>query len=335
MKKLRIGVIGAGRISVMHLGAIEYLKDYAELVAICDIKFDRAEEAAVKYHCKAYEDYKLMLEKEQLDAVHICTPHYLHTIMARDCFAKGIAVLTEKPMGIAYDDCVQTVEYAERLGVLFGVIFQCRYNDSAQLVKRAVESGALGKIISVVSTLTWSRSDDYYSESDWKGTWDKEGGGVIIDQVIHSLDLANWIINDEVEKIGATIANRGHQIVQVEDTAEGMITYKNGTRYSFYCMNNHACDEPIEIKFYAENGKAFLTYDYARIEYNDGRIEYAQTTAPDVVYSGGKDYWGFMHVRQVEQFYKAVCGLEELQISGREALKIQKIVNTIYDIAKI
>lgn len=334
MEKLRVGVIGAGRISVMHLGAIEYLKDIVELVCVCDIRCERAEIVASKYHCNVYEDYTQMLEKERLDAVHICTPHYFHTQMARACFEKGIAVLTEKPMGIDYDDCVKTVELAEQKNVQFGVIFQCRYNDSSKLVKQAVESGALGKIKSVVSTLTWSRPDEYYLESDWKGTWDKEGGGVVIDQVIHSLDLANWIIDDEIESIGASIANRGHEIVKVEDTAEGMIQYKNGVKYSFYCMNNYGSDEPIAIKFFAEKGKAFLTYDYAVIEYNDGRVERAETKSPDVVYEGGKDYWGFMHVRQVEQFYKALQGKETLEISGKEALKIQKIINTIYNSAK-
>lgn len=334
MGKLRIGLVGAGRISVMHLGAIDYLKDELKLVCVCDIKKERANAAAKKYDCKAYYDFSEMIENEKLDAVHICTPHYLHTQMARACFDKGIAVLTEKPMGIEYDDCLRTVEVAERKGVLFGVIFQCRYNDSSQLVKKAVTEGKLGKIKNVVSTLTWARPDSYYSESDWKGTWDKEGGGVVIDQVIHSLDLANWIIDDEIKSIGASIANRGHNTVFVEDTAEGMIEYKNGVKYGFYCMNNYGCDEPVAIKFFAENGKAFLTYDYAIIEYNDGTTERAETSAPDIVYDGGKDYWGFMHVRQIEQFYKALKGKERLEISAREALKTQKIINSIYESAK-
>lgn len=334
MEKIRIGLVGVGRISVMHLGAIEYLKDELELVCVCDIKSQRADEAAQKYNCKAYYDFSEMIENEKLDAVHICTPHYLHTKMARACFEKGVAVLSEKPMGIEYEDCLKTVETADRKGILYGVIFQCRYNDSSQLVKKAVSEGKLGRIKSVVSTLTWSRPDSYYSESDWKGTWDKEGGGVVIDQVIHSIDLANWIIGDEIESIGASIANRGHLKVKVEDTAEGMIEYKNGVKYGFYCMNNYGCDEPVEIKFYCGKGRAFLTYDYAVIEYDDGTIERAETKAPDVVYCGGKDYWGFMHVRQIEQFYKALQRKEDLEISAREALKTQKIVNCIYESAK-
>ena len=334
MKKLRVGIIGAGRITIMHLGSIDYMKDEAELVCICDIIKERANEVAEKYHCRAYYDYVEMLEKEQLDVVHVCTPHYLHIPMVTACIEKGVAVITEKPMGINYEESLKAVELAEKKGVLFGVIFQCRYNDSSILDKQAFESGALGKLKGVVSTLTWSRPDDYYLQSDWKGTWDKEGGGVIIDQVIHSLDLANWIIAEEIESVAASMANRGHEIVKVEDTAEGMIRYKNGIKYNFYCTNNYVFDEPIEIKFFAEKGKALLTYDYAVIQYNDGRVERVETKAPAVVYGGGKEYWGVMHAKQIEQFYHSVQGKEELQISGREALKTQRIVNAIYDSAK-
>ena len=135
------------------------------------------------------------------------------------------------------------------------VIFQCRYNDASQLVKKAVQSGKLGKIPSVRSTLTWYRPDSYYSESDWKGTWDKEGGGVVIDQAIHSVDLVNWIVDSEPVNVSVSMANRGHEAVVVEDSAEGLISYRNGVKYGFYCMNNYGCDEPIEIRLFCEKEK--------------------------------------------------------------------------------
>ena len=334
MNKIRVGIAGAGRISTMHLGAIAYLKDYVELVSISDIKKDRADEVARKYHCKAYYDTFEMIEKENLDIVHICTPHNLHVPIAKACFEKNIAVLSEKPISVEYEEAKEAVEIAKKKGILYGVIFQCRYNDSSQLIKKAVLDGKLGKIKSVVSTLTWTRSDEYYSSSDWKGTWDKEGGGVVIDQAIHSLDLANWIIDSDCISIDANIANRNHKIIHVEDTAEGTIKYKNGVIYNFYCTNTSGFDEPIEIKFYCEKGRAFLTYDYSYIEYNDGRREEAVTKSPDVVYEGGKDYWGFMHIKQIEQFYKAYLKQEELEITAEEALKVQKIVNSIYESGK-
>ncbi len=330
MKTLRVGIIGCGRISVMHLESIRMLPQ-AELVACCDIKKERADEVAQKYGATAYTDYIQMLERERLDAVHLCLPHYIHSRVAIDAFERGVNVLTEKPMDINYQSAANAVKAAKDKGVLFGVIMQCRYNNAAQLVKKAAVSGRLGKILSARSTLTWSRPDSYYEESDWKGTWDKEGGGVVIDQAIHSIDLVNWIIDDEVVSVSASMANRGHGIVKVEDSAEGLITYKNGAKYGFYCMNNYACDEPIEIKLYCENAKVTFGYDDAYIQYNDGSIEEAHQDANTQAYEGGKDYWGFQHVRQIEQFYKACLGQEALEISGEVALKTHKLIMEIYE----
>ena len=333
VKKLRIGVIGCGRVSVMHLGSIALLED-AELVACCDIKKDRAQMAAKKYHARAYTFYEEMLEREQLDAVHICLPHYLHSKVACYAFKKGVNVLTEKPMDVDLECAERAVEMAKTKGLYFGVIFQCRYNNAARLVKKAVESGRLGKIISVRSTLTWTRPDEYYAESDWKGTWDKEGGGVIIDQAIHSIYLVNWIVDSEIDSISCSMANRGHKIVDVEDSAEGLICYKNGVKYGFYCMNNYGCDEPIEIRLYCEKGKVVFGYDDAYIYYDNGTTEEAHQDENTMEYEGGKDYWGFQHIRQIRQFYNAVLGKEALEISGEETLKTHRLIMKIYEVGK-
>ena len=333
LKKLRVGVIGCGRISVMHLGSIKSLEQ-SELVACCDIISERANETAKEYGIKGYVDYEEMIDKENLDVVHICLPHYLHSKVACYAFKKGVNVLTEKPMDVDYESAENAVKTAKECNVTFGVIMQCRYNSSAKLVKKAYESGKLGKIISARSILTWARPDEYYKSSDWKGTWDKEGGGVVIDQAIHSIDLVNWIINSEVESVTCSMANRGHSYVKVEDSAEGLITYKNGVKYGFYCMNNYGTDEPIEIRLFCEKAKVVFGYDDAVITYNDGTVEEIHQTEDDLKIDGGKDYWGFQHIRQIEQFYKACLKQEELDISGEEALKTHKLICEIYRVGK-
>jgi predicted dehydrogenase len=333
MKKLKVGLIGCGRVSVMHLTSLAALEE-TQLTACCDIKKERADEVATKYGAKAYYSYEEMLDNENLDAVHICLPHYLHSKVASYAFEKGVNVLTEKPMDVDLQSAENAVEKAKEKGVLYGVIFQCRYNNSAQLVKKALQSGKLGKIISARSTLTWTRPDSYYAASDWKGTWDKEGGGVVIDQAIHSIDLVNWLVDSEVESVSCSMANRGHRIVSVEDSAEGLITYKNGVKYGFYCMNNYGCDEPIEIRLYCEKGKVVFGYDDAYIAYNDGTSEEAHQDENLVEYEGGKDYWGFQHIRQIRQFYNAVLKKEPLEISGEEALKTHRLIIEIYKTGK-
>ena len=332
-RKLRVGVIGCGRISVMHFVSIGSI-DEVELVACCDIKKERADAAAKEYGVKAYTSYEEMLDTENLDAVHLCLPHHLHCKVAIAAFERGVHVLTEKPMDIDYASAENAVKRAKELGVTFGVIFQCRYNNSAKLVKDAVTSGRLGKVISARSTLTWTRPDDYYVSSDWKGTWDKEGGGVVIDQAIHSIDLTRWVIDSEVESVSCSMANRGHKLVDVEDSAEGLVTFKNGVKYGFYCMNNYGCDEPIEIRLLCEKGRVVFGYDDALITYNDGTTESAHQDENKLSYKGGKDYWGIHHVKQIRQFYNALLGREELEISGEEALKTHKLIMDIYECGK-
>ncbi|MBR4872653.1 MAG: Gfo/Idh/MocA family oxidoreductase [Clostridia bacterium] len=327
MKQLRIGIIGCGRISVMHFEAAVDLEE-AILVACADVKPERAEEKAEKYGIVAYTDYKKMIAREDLDVVQICLPHYLHSEVAIYAMEQGLDVITEKPMDVDVASAERAIAVSRATGRKFGVISQCRYNDSAQLVKKAVQSGKLGRILSARSTLTWSRSDDYYSHSDWKGTWDKEGGGVVIDQAIHSIDLVRFIVDDEVESVSCNMANRRHKIVDVEDSAEGFITFKNGTTYGFWCMNNYSCDEPIEIRLNCERGKVVFGYNEAKIQYKDGTVEEVKK-APQTF--KGKDYWGNWHVRQLSNFYRACLDLEPLEIDGEEALKTHKLICRIYD----
>ena len=333
VKKVRCAIIGCGRISVMHLASVRVLPQ-CELIACCDLDNAAAERVGREYAIPYYTDYREMLAKEQIEAVHICLPHDLHTSVAQYALRQGVNVLCEKPMAIRYEDAVQTVALAAERGLLYGIIFQCRYNNASQLVKNAVQSGRLGRILSVSSTLTWARPDDYYASSDWKGTWEREGGGVVIDQAIHSIDLVNWIVDDEIVDIRCAMFNRGHQDIEVEDTAEGLITYRGGVKYAFYCMNNFAVDEPIEIKVIGEKGRAVFNYDEAVIEYADGSREVVEKQACNPVCEGGKDYWGFQHVRQIEQFYRACLGQEALEISGACALKTQKVICDLYEIGK-
>ena len=326
---LNVGIIGCGNIFTMHATSAAHLEN-AKIVGVCDIKKDRADKAAKKYGAKAYYDYKEMINDASLDVVHICVPHYMHPIISKYAIEHGINVLCEKPISINYSDGLINVKLAEEKNVKYGIIFQCRYNDTSKLIKENLENGKLGKVISARVVLTWCKPDSYYSLSDWKGTWDKEGGGVIIDQAIHSLDLANWFINDEPVRVQASIANRGHSIMEVDDTGEGFIQYKNGATLSFWAMNNYGCDEPIEIRLLCENGKAVMSYDEAEISFNDGTVLSTKQQPDGIYYEGGKEYWGFRHIRQIADFYDAVENDRQPDISGKEALKIQRIICAIY-----
>ncbi len=317
----------------MHLIAIDK-SEVATLVACCDIELSRAESACEKYGGKAYSNWKEMLDKEKIDVVHICLPHHLHIPVSEYAIKKGINVLCEKPMAIDYKSAEDTVALAEEKGVSYGIIFQCRYNESIKFVKRALDEGKLGKVISARSILTWDRRDSYYMDDDWHGTWDKEGGGVIINQTIHSIDMINYLIADEFEKVECTMSNRTHKLVDVEDTAEGIVTYSNGAKYIFYATNNYGCDEPVEIRLCCEKGKVVLGYEDAVITYNNGEIEEIHKPKKGENFEGYKAYWGNEHSIQIEDYYDGIINKREPYISGKVALNSHRLICEIYRVGK-
>lgn len=329
MAKLKAAVIGCGSISPMHLDAIAAM-EHVELAGVCDIRRERAEEKARQYHTRAYTDYRELFRVEKPDAIHLCLPHDLHTVVARDAFEAGIHVISEKPAGILYDDVLKTVELAEQKGLQYGVIFQNRFNVPAQVTKARIADGKLGRVLAARTVLTWNRTPEYYACTDWKGTWDREGGGVIINQSIHILDLANWFIDSAITDVQVSLHNRLHPNIKVEDTAEGLVQYENGARLVFYATNNYLCDETVEIRLLCENGTAVMTYDEITIHYNDGTTEFAENETEKFEYSGGKLCWGKQHVIQIGQFYRAVAGQEPLALSARDALKTQELICRIY-----
>lgn len=334
MSAFRVGIIGCGNIFPMHAVSVEQQKN-AKLVAVCDIKESRAKEKAKNHNCKYYLDYKEMMDKEHLDVVHICTPHYLHAPMAIYAANQGKHILTEKPMAISKEDAYAMIEAARKNQVTLGVIFQNRYNAGSILIKKALESGELGKIISGKLSVTWKRTDEYYSKSDWKGTWEKEGGGVIIDQAIHTLDLMNWFVNDEIDYIDASISNRTHELIRVEDAAEGVIKYKNGVSTSFYAINYYGYDAPVEIELYCEHGIAKLTSETGLIKFADGReMKAARNPNEFFNYGTSKQYWGVSHIKQIHNYYSALEKGIAPDITGEEAVKTQEMICAIYESGK-
>ena len=164
------------------------------------------------------------------------------------------------------------IDTAKAHNVTLGCIFQNRYNAGTVLVKDLLDRGELGKIKSAKLAVTWDRSDKYYTSSDWKGTWDKEGGGAIIDQAIHTIDLMCWFLGYDIDYVDCSLANRHHKgIIEVEDCADGLIVFKNGVCASFWAMNYFAHDSDVEIELACENGTALIRAERGTVRLNDGR----------------------------------------------------------------
>lgn len=176
MKKLGIGIIGCGAIHEIHARAIAG-SEFGELIAVADIVEEKAKASGSKNNCEYYTDYKKLLEDERIDVVHICTPHYLHSQTSIDVMRSGKNVFTEKPMAINCDTALEMIKVSEETGKKLGVCFQNRYNSTSIRLKEILDSGKVGRIIGAKAFVTWFRDEKYYTESGWRGTWEKEGGG--------------------------------------------------------------------------------------------------------------------------------------------------------------
>ncbi|MBX4260088.1 Gfo/Idh/MocA family oxidoreductase [Clostridium estertheticum] len=332
MKILKVAIIGCGNIFPMHAQSIKEVEN-AEIVAVCDIKEDRAKEKADQYNCNYYIDYKDMLSKKDIDVVHICLPHFLHAQVAIYASKLGKHILTEKPMSIKLSDAEAMVKSAKENNVTLGVIFQNRYNPGSRLIKETLESGELGEILGGKLEVTWKRTDEYYGNSDWKGTWDMEGGGVIIDQAIHTMDLMRWFVGSDIDYIDANISNRAHKIIQVEDSAEGVIKYKNGVVTAFHAINYYTYDAPVKIEIHCEKGMVNMVGDRADIKFNDGRELIADNNPNDTFDygNGAKGYWGTSHTKQIKNYYASISAGLQPDITGDDAIKTQKMICAIYE----
>ena len=325
MNTVKCAVIGLGAIHMNHIRAIRKLEN-VRLCAVCDIDQPLLLRKQEEFGCAGYTDFKEMLQKEKPDVVHILTPHYLHAPMAIYCMEAGADVLVEKPMGMNSRETAEVTSAAERTGRRLGVCFQNRYNPTSRRIRELLDSGEAGELISAKMTVTWDRDEAYYGQAAWRGTWDQEGGGVLINQAIHTLDLMQWYTGFPVDVQAQTSCFRLGGAIEVEDTAHGYFHYANGATGIFYATNAFGANSPIEIELVLEHAHVHLRKDL-HIEYEDGREESVSDTT---VAAGAKGYWGDGHESLIRDYYdKRSQGLP-FPIDGREASKAIRIIECIY-----
>ena len=224
--KIKIGIAGCGKVAELHAKAIENLKD-ASLDAVWSRTSETAQKFAKKHHTKAFEFIEPMVGDKNLDFVIICTPHPFHVQPAIEAANAGANVLVEKPLASTIKDVKLIIDACERNRVKLGVISQRRWYEPVKRLRQAVEDGKTGKpILGTVSMLGW-RDKAYYDSDAWRGTWEMEGGGVLVNQAPHQLDLLLWLMG-EIDEVYGTWANLNHPYIEVEDTALAIIKFKNG-----------------------------------------------------------------------------------------------------------
>lgn len=323
---IRAAIIGCGAIHHIHRGVLQQL-DGVQIAAVCDDKSQRAQDAAEALGCAAYTDYRELLADGSIDAVHICTPHYLHAPMAIAALRAGKYVLVEKPMATSVADArAMIAEDMAAGGGRLCVVFQNRYNHASQVLRDTVASGAFGALQCARGSVVWHRDEAYYSD-DWHGRKTTECGGVMVNQAIHTLDLMQWLCGGAAQIKGAVSTDALMGIIDVEDSAHARIVMKSGVPAVFYATVAYGADSPVELELIFERGK-FLLKGESLFRTDDG---FTRLCAPDGAPIGQKDCWGSGHRTQIADFYRCIAEGKPFAIDGVQGIEAVKLVYALYE----
>ncbi len=269
MNKVKIAVIGVGNIGTLHLGNIAK-EPKVELTAVCDIVPERAKKAAAQYDVKAYFDSDAMLADHVCDAVIIGTPHYFHTTIGIAAMESGHHVLVEKPISVHKADCERLIAAHTDDDIVFAAMFNQRTDPRYQKIRDLVHSGELGKLLRVNWIITsWFRTQSYYDSGGWRATWEGEGGGVLLNQCPHNLDLLQWIVGMPTAIRGFCELGKRHDI-EVEDEVTAYMTYPEGCTGVFVTTTGEA----------PGTNRLEIAGDQGKLVFEDGAIRYTRNEVP-------------------------------------------------------
>ncbi|MBQ8372465.1 MAG: Gfo/Idh/MocA family oxidoreductase [Clostridia bacterium] len=300
-KKFKVALVGCGVISDNHIVPLLAL-DGVELVALCDIRPERMEQKCALHGIspRLYTDYERMLKTEELDAVHIATPHYLHEHMASLALELGINVFLEKPMCISTEEIDKLIEAEKKSTATACVCFQNRFTPAARYALELAERD--GGVKDAFASLFWRRDAEYYAQDPWRGKWATEGGGVMINQAIHTVDMLCQLLGRPTDVTATTANHTLKGCIEVEDTCEGVIDFEGGGRANFYMTNAFRGPDCASITFFTDNHKVELRLPSVFVD--DRLVELENNTS--VI---GKACYGSGHNDLIELFYEALrCG---------------------------
>ena len=335
-----IGIVGCGMIANFHAKAIADAEG-AQLVACVDRNPDLASAFGEKYDCRAYSTLEAMLADPDVKAVSICTPSGAHLEPSLAAAEAGKHVIVEKPLEITTERCDQIIEACKKADVRLTVTFQSRFHESSKLMKRAVEEGRFGKITMGDAYVKWYRSQEYYDSGAWRGTWALDGGGALMNQAIHSVDLLVWLMGP-VEEISAMTATMTHERIEVEDVAVANLKFKSGALGVIEATTTSYPGALKRIEISGSEGSAVLEeedikdWQFAKETPDDEQIR--QNMAGQTESGGGAsdpsaiDHHG--HTMVFDEFISCIIENRPSLLSGEEGRRSVEVIRAIYESAE-
>jgi predicted dehydrogenase len=336
---IQAAVIGLGGISKTHISAIQSLN--ARLIAVCDtdpskkslIAETPGEQAladGAPSKATFYTDYEELFRKEKPDVVHICLPHYLHYPVAKKAAEAGFNVFAEKPLAMNGDEAAKYAKLEKQHGVKICLCLQNRLNATSETLRQLLQSGEYGKVTGIRGSVAWYRSREYYNAGPWRGIMSQAGGGCMINQAIHTMDLMQYFTGSPIVSIKGTIGQALDYGIEVEDTATGHIVFENGAVGMFTASVANYTDEQVEISVRCEKGE-FTIRNKKLFRVNGDEQE---LLASDSAGFSGKAVYGNSHVQLIGKFYQALEAGEGWYIHPEEGVPSIKMIDAIRESSK-
>jgi UDP-N-acetyl-2-amino-2-deoxyglucuronate dehydrogenase len=327
--RLRTAIIGCGKVAHLHAQALGSLPE-SEFVAVSDTDVDRARAFAARYGVEARR------ELTGVDVVVICTPHPLHKGPAIAAMNSGAHVLVEKPLATTVADCDEMIEAAERNGVRLGVVSQRRFFEPVQAMKAAVDAGKVGRpVLGTVAMFSW-RDGAYYRSDPWRGRWDTEGGGVLINQAPHHLDILQWLMGP-IEEVTGRWANLNHPYIEVEDTALAMLRFAGGGLGSITVSLSQNPGIYTKIHIHGSNGYSVGAQTDTGATFVAGSTQVIEPPFNDLWTIPGEQAPSapnrpaeYYHALQDQDFLQAVLNDRAPLCDGKEGRKVVELIAAIY-----
>ncbi|MGL5978236.1 MAG: Gfo/Idh/MocA family protein [Erysipelotrichaceae bacterium] len=318
---MNVGIIGLGDISAIHIAAIKGMVN-ANLVAVCDIDETKRNHVDASF----YTDYHEMLAKETLDVVHICLPHHLHVQAAKDVIAAGIHVLLEKPVGLSYAQGKELADFAAQYPeVKASVCLQNRFNASFTRLQKELANPSVGKLIGMKGLVTWNREQNYYDAKPWRKDKALAGGGAMINQSVHTLDLLQ-LLGGTIASIKGMVGNLGTLDIEVEDTAVANIAFTSGARATYFVTTSYVANSSVELQVICEHAK-FTIKDQVLYQHDEDNNK--TVLIEDERLAGTKFYYGASHALLIADFYQAINQQHECYVSVADALASIAMIDAI------
>jgi predicted dehydrogenase len=346
MEKIRTAIIGVGKVSHLHAKALMNQK-HGEFTAVYSRDILKAKDFASQYNVKAYSDIEEMIRDSKIDLVTICTPHPVHKDSVLKAINAGAHVLVEKPLASTLEDCDEMIAAAKEKNVLIGAISQRRFYEPVQKIRRAIDNGKIGKpILGTINVYSW-RDEAYYKSDPWRGKWKEEGGGVLVNQTPHQIDILQWFMGP-VDELFGYWENFNHPYIEVEDTAIAVIKFKNGGIGNIVVSNSQYPALYGKVHVHGENGASigvqtdggamFIAGMSGIVEppYNDlwtikgEEMLLEKWKKEDADFFSKIDPTFYFHERQFEGFINAIINGRKPLIDGEEGRKTVEIFTAIY-----